>query len=125
MYDKTHYNNNNNNKKNAFAEAVKKKKKNFPQFVVINTVKGFGIVNKAASKTVGVSRGHQRAGRLKPQSQKTSQSDHRTTVLSNSMKPSHAVWGHPRQPVERCDRMWSQREKGMANHFSILALRSP
>ena len=48
------------------------------------------------SKTVGVARGHQRADTLKPQSQKTSQSDHRTTVLSNSMKLSHAVWGHPR-----------------------------
>ena len=26
----------------------------------------------------------------------TSQSDHRTTVLSNSVKLSHAMWGHPR-----------------------------
>ena len=49
------------------------------------------------SKTVGVARGHQRADRLKPQSQKTSQSDHRTTVLSNSMQLSHAMWGHPRR----------------------------
>ena len=48
------------------------------------------------SKTVGVARGHQRADRLKPQSQTTSQSDHRTTVLSNSLKLSHAMWGHPR-----------------------------
>ena len=49
------------------------------------------------SKTVGVVRGHQRAETLKPYSQKTSQSNHtRTTALSNSMKPSHAVWGHPR-----------------------------
>ena len=47
------------------------------------------------SKTVGVARGHQRADRLKPQSQKTSQSDHRTTALSNAVKLSHAVWGHP------------------------------
>ena len=31
---------------------------------------------KATSKTVGVARGHQRADTLKPQSQKTSQSDH-------------------------------------------------
>ena len=46
---------------------------------------------------VGVVRGHQRADRLKPQSQKTSQSDHRTTALSNSMKLSHAMWGHPRR----------------------------
>ena len=51
------------------------------------------------SKMVGVVRGHQRADTLKPQSQKTSQSNHtRTTALSNSMKLSHAVWGHPRQP---------------------------
>ena len=48
------------------------------------------------SKTVGVARRHQGADILKPQSQKTSQSDHRTTALSNSMKPSHAVWDHPR-----------------------------
>ena len=50
------------------------------------------------SKTVGVARGHQRADTLKPYSQKTSQSNHiRTTALSNSMKLSHAVWGHPRR----------------------------
>ena len=43
------------------------------------------------SKTVGVTRGHQRANTLKPYSQKTSQSNHtRTTALSNSMKLSHA-----------------------------------
>ena len=46
---------------------------------------------------VGVVRGHQRADRLKPYSQKTSQSDHRTTALCNSVKLSHAVWGHPRR----------------------------
>ena len=45
---------------------------------------------------VGLARGHQRADALKPQSQKTSQSDPRTTVVSNSVKLSHAVWGHPR-----------------------------
>ena len=49
------------------------------------------------SKTVGAGRGHQRADRLKAQSQKANQSDHRTTALSNSMKLSHAMWGHPRQ----------------------------
>ena len=48
------------------------------------------------SKTVGVARRHQRADTLKPQAQKTRQSDHRTTVLSNSEKLRHAVWGHPR-----------------------------
>ena len=50
------------------------------------------------SKTVGIARGHQRADTLKPYSQKTSQSNHtRTTALSNSMKLSHALWGHPRR----------------------------
>ena len=50
------------------------------------------------SNTVGVARGHQKANTLKPYSQKTSQSNHtRTTALSNSMKLSHAVWGHPRR----------------------------
>ena len=50
------------------------------------------------SKTVGVARGHQRADTLKPYSQKTSQSNQtRTTALSNSMKLSHALWGHPRR----------------------------
>ena len=53
--------------------------------------------NRNPSKMVGVARGHQRADALKPQLQRTSQSDHRTTVLSNSIKLSHAVWGHPRQ----------------------------
>ena len=43
------------------------------------------------SKTVGVARGHQRADTLKPESQKTSQSDHRTTALSNSVELSHAM----------------------------------
>ena len=43
------------------------------------------------SKMVGVARGHQRADTLKPYSQKSSQSNHtRTSVLSNSMKLSHA-----------------------------------
>ena len=48
------------------------------------------------SKMVGVARVHQRADTLKPSSQKTSQSAHRTTALSNSVTLSHAVWGHPR-----------------------------
>ena len=50
------------------------------------------------SKMVGVARGHQRADTLKQYSQKTIQSNHtRNTALSNSMKLSHAMWGHPRQ----------------------------
>ena len=45
------------------------------------------------SRTVGTERGHQTAERLKPQSHLITQ----TTALSNSMKLSHALWGHPRQ----------------------------
>ena len=51
------------------------------------------------SKTVDVARGHQRADTQKPDSQKTIQSNHtRNTALSNSMKLSHAMWGHQRWP---------------------------
>src|SRR5574341_873102 len=79
------------------------------------------------SKMVGVARGHQRANTLKPYSQKTSQSNHtRTTALSNSMKLSHA------RGAPKTGRSWwrdltecGPLEKGMANHFSILALRTP
>ena len=53
---------------------------------------------KNPSKMVGFARGHQRADTQKPCSQKTSQSNHtRTTALSNSMKLSYTVWGHPGQ----------------------------
>ena len=43
-------------------------------------------------------------------------------ALSNSVKLSHAVWGHPRQMVmvERSDRMWSTGEdigKPLQNSF--------
>ena len=78
------------------------------------------------SKTVGVARGHQRADTLKPYAQKTSQSNPtKTTALSNSMKLSRArgatqdgrVMG---KDLTECDPL----EKGMANHFSILALRT-
>ena len=54
-------------------------------------------VRETQVKTVRAARGHQRADTLKPLPQKTSQSNHtRTTALSNSMKLSHALWGHPR-----------------------------
>ena len=49
------------------------------------------------NKRVGPERGNQRADRLKPQSQTTSQSVTRIIALSNSMKLSHALWGHPRR----------------------------
>ena len=48
------------------------------------------------SKTVGVARGHQRADRLKPQSQKTSQSDYRTTVVYNSNLGNFSLIKHTR-----------------------------
>ena len=79
------------------------------------------------SKMVSVARRHQRADTLKPYSQKTSQSNHtKTTALSNSMKLSHAH-GQPKtgrswwRDLTECGPL----EKGMANHFSILALRTP
>ena len=47
-------------------------------------------------KMVGVARRHQRADTLKPESQKSNQSNHtRTTALSNSMKLSQALWCLP------------------------------
>ena len=76
------------------------------------------------SKMVGVARGHQREDTLKPYSQKTSQSNYtRTTALSNSMKLSHVLWGHPRQAgmVERSDTMWSTGEgNGKPLQYSCL-----
>ena len=73
---------------------------------------------------VGVARGHQRAGTLKPYSQKTSQSNHtRTRALSNSKKPSHAH-GATQDGwvmVERSDRMWSTGEgNGKPLQYSCL-----
>ena len=62
-----------------------------------------------SSKMVGVPRGHQKADTLKPNSQKTSQSNHTsTTALSNSMKPNHArgATQDGRVMVERSDRIW-------------------
>ena len=73
---------------------------------------------------VNVARGHQRADTLKPDSQKTSQSNHtRTTALSNSMKPSHAhgATQDGRVMVERSDRMWSTGEgNGKPLQYSCL-----
>ena len=65
--------------------------------------------------------------RLKPYSQKTSQSNHtRTTALSNSMKLSHAHGatqdgGSWWRDLTECDPL----EKVMANHFSIHTLTTP
>ena len=79
------------------------------------------------SKMVGVARGHQRADTLKPHSQKTSQSNHtRTTVLSNSMKLSHACEATQdgRVMEERTDRMWSTGE-GNGKPLQCSCLENP
>ena len=78
------------------------------------------------NKTVGVARGHQRADTLKPQSQKTIQSDPRTTVVSNSMKLSHACGATQdgRVMVERSDRMWSTGE-GNGKPLQCSCLENP
>ena len=68
---------------------------------------------KNLSEMVGTERGHQRADRLKPQSETTRQSNHtRTTALSKSMKLSHVRGANQdgRVMVERADRMWSTGE---------------
>ena len=42
-----------------------------------------------------------------------------TTALSNSMKLSHATWGHPRlKSLTECGPL----EKEMANHFTVLGM---
>ena len=51
---------------------------------------------RSSSKIVGAERGRQRTDRLKPQSEKTSQSDTWTIALSSLMKLNHAMQGHPR-----------------------------
>ena len=79
------------------------------------------------SKMVGVARGHQMAGTLKTLSQKTNQSDHtdHSLVYLSETKPGHV--GPPKtvgswwRGLTECGPL----EKGMANHFSILALRTP
>ena len=76
------------------------------------------------SKTVGVGRRHQRANRLKPQSRTTSNLITQTTALSNSMKLSYAVWGHPRVMVERSDRMQST-EEGNGKPLQYPCLENP
>ena len=79
------------------------------------------------SKIVVIARRHQRANTLKLYSQKTSKSNHtRTTALSNSMKLSHAHGATQDGQVMVGDLTeCGPLEKGMANHFSILALTNP
>ena len=56
-----------------------------------------------------------------------SQSNHtRTTALSNSMKLSHALWGHPRRAgmVKRSDTMWFIGE-GIGKPLQYSCLENP
>ena len=79
------------------------------------------------SKMVGVTRGHQKAGTLKPYSQKTTQSNHtRTIALSNSMKASHARGATQvgRVMVESCDKMCSTGE-GNGKPLQYSCLKNP
>ena len=74
-----------------------------------------------SSEVVGAERGHQRADRLKTQSQ-----------LANLITRTTACLTKPcRMGPPKTDRSWwrgliecGPLEKGMANHFSILALRT-
>ena len=76
---------------------------------------------------VGAEREHQRADRLKPQSQTTSQSDHtdHSLVQLNETKPccvgTLQMEGSWWRSLTECGPL----EKAMANHFNILALRTP
>ena len=74
------------------------------------------------SKMVGAERGHQRADRLKLQSQTTSQSDQTDHSLSNSMKAMQCGATQDGQVmVERSDRMWSTGEgNGKPLQYSCL-----
>ena len=85
------------------------------------------IIRRIYVRMIGTERGDQRTDRRKPKPQKTSQSDHRTTVMSNSMKLSLAVWGHPRQTGHGGE-VWQNVvhwRRGMENRFVILALITP
>ena len=82
-------------------------------------------VRETQIKMVGAERGHQRADRLKPQSQTTSKSHQTDHSLSNLVKLSHAMWGNPRQVlVERSDRMWSTGE-GNVKPLQYSCLENP
>ena len=79
------------------------------------------------SKTVGVVRGHQRADTLKPNHRQVVNLITWTTAVSNSMKLKPWHVGPPKMDgswwrvLTKCGPL----EKGMANHFSIFALRNP
>ena len=82
---------------------------------------------RKTTKTVGTERGHQRADRLEPQSQTTSQTDHtdHSLVQLNETKPCSVG------PLKMDGSWWrgltecGPLEKGMGNHFSILVLQTP
>ena len=79
------------------------------------------------SKRVGVARGYQKSDTLTPQSQTTSQSDHKDHSLVSLNEIKRCCVGLPKmdgswwRDLTECGPL----ENGMANHFSILALRTP
>ena len=79
------------------------------------------------SKMVGAERGHQKSDRQKPHHRKLTNLIKWTTALSNSMK----LWAMPCTTTKTDGSWWrvltecGPLGKGMANHFSILALRTP
>ena len=92
---------------------------NFPQFIMIHTVKGFGIVNKAEIDVFFLELScffddPADVGNLISGS----------SALSNSMKLSHFMWGHPRWMVmvERSNRMWSTGERNMPRLYIVTLL---
>ena len=78
------------------------------------------------NKTVGVARGHQREDTLNRNHRKLANLNTRTTALSNNESKPCCV-GPPKmdgswwRDLTECGPL----EKGMANHFNILALRTP
>ena len=84
---------------------------NFPQFVVIHTIKGFGIVNKAEVDVFL---------ELLPFQYPMDVGN----LISDSFafsKSSLNIWKFTVHILRKCGPL----EKGITNHFSILALRTP
>ena len=68
---------------------------NSPLFCILSIPHVQGKTNPR--KTVGLKRGHQRADRLEHNHRQLDNLITWTTALYNSMKLSHAAWGHPRR----------------------------
>ena len=79
------------------------------------------------SKMVGVQEGIRDQTHWNHNHRKLANLITRTTALPNSVKLSHAMRGPPKtNGSQRRDLTeWGSLEKGIANHFSIFALRTP